>query len=104
MGIRQRRETIRDAIVRRNPAINQIAAMKSGKARKRIYARKAGNTFTVSFTVSPELDQLIDFWSMQGNCSRSSVVRQALILADDRWRNTPNHPRTYPRTIPEPRS
>jgi hypothetical protein len=80
-----KRPVLRDIVARREIAISEKAILKAGRPRVRAYARKVGDTFTVSFTVTQELDQMIDRHALERNVSRSAVVRQALLLADRHW-------------------
>jgi len=76
---------LRDVVRRRKPSIKQQEMMKMGNVRKRVYARDVGQTCTCSFTLTEELDRIIDQRSAQMNISRSAVVRQAVMLADAHW-------------------
>lgn len=79
------RVLLRDVVRRRNTSIRQQEILKVGKPRKRYYAREVGRTCTCSFTITEELDRIIDKRSVEMNISRSAVVRQALMLADAYW-------------------
>lgn len=79
------RPSLRDVIPKREVSVSEKARLKSGRPRDRLYARKIGDTFTVSFTVTQEIDALIDRHARERNVSRSSIIRQAMLLADLNW-------------------
>jgi hypothetical protein len=64
------------ANLRDEPA--SLAYVKQGKERRTV-RRAKGITFTVSFTVTKELDQLVHDLAIEGGVSRSSVARSAIL-------------------------
>ena len=68
-----------DGVVRRNLKPRPIDFVKSGPRRKQA-KRDKGVTVTCSFTLTEEIDAMIEKMASDQNCSRSRVVRQALII------------------------
>jgi hypothetical protein len=64
---------------RRGPDNDATADLKAGKARKRPQ-QEPGQTFTVSFTVTAEVDALIHRLAVEQAQPRSAVVRSAVLL------------------------
>lgn len=73
---RPRREVSDHAHLRGEAA--SLAYVKEGRRRRRTRPER-GITFTVSFTVTKELDQLIHDLAIDAGVSRSSVVRSAVL-------------------------
>ncbi len=62
---------------------NVEAQMKIGRDRYRRRQTRTGTTRTVSFTVTQEIDQLIEDLASELHVSRSHVVRQAICVYAD---------------------
>ena len=75
---RQRRLTLSDAVATRTTQRNVVAELKDGSRPVRRQGGK-GVTFTASFTLSGEVDELIHDLAISQNVSRSAVVRIAVL-------------------------
>ena len=68
-----------DGVVRRSPMPRPIDTVKFGPKRKQL-KRDKGVTVSCSFTLTEQIDAMIEKIASDQNCSRSRVVRQALLL------------------------
>lgn len=75
---KQRRPTLGDAVASRSTQRDVIAEMKDGSRPSRRQGGR-GVTFTASFTLSGEVDELIHELAIQQNVSRSAIVRIAIL-------------------------
>jgi hypothetical protein len=72
------RPGLSDAVASRNTQRNVIAELKDGSRPARRQGG-AGVTFTASFTLSGEVDEIIHDLAIQHNVSRSAIVRIAVL-------------------------
>ena len=68
-----------DGVVRRNVRPRAIDTLK-GAPKRYQSERKRGVTVTCSFTLTEDIDALVEKAAAKENCSRSRIVRQALIF------------------------
>lgn len=67
-----------DIVRRRRAQVNLVDAIKRERTlRRKEYPGSA--VIHVSFTITPEMDQMIHDAALQRDCSRAAVVRQALL-------------------------
>ncbi len=85
MGVRGGRPHLQDFVAARRGTVSQEQALKHGRARRINSRPSAGVTATVSFTGTHEIDLIVDRWAHEYNISRSAVIRQAILLADQQW-------------------
>jgi hypothetical protein len=71
----------------RNPQADQLEILKSGRAprKQRSNTARGIHLVTLTFTAQHSIDQIVDRWAKAWNCSRSAVIRQALLHADRAW-------------------
>ena len=74
-----------DILEQRPPDGNPIAELKTGSKPRRSSGRD-GMTRTVSFTITPQIDQALHEIAVEENVSRSHVFRQALIRYYAEWK------------------
>ncbi|MEY2711280.1 MAG: hypothetical protein RL487_1063 [Actinomycetota bacterium] len=85
MALNRRSFLRQDMVAARKHQPSQAAILKTGR-RRRVNSRpNPGVTGTMSFSATFEIDQMIDRWSAAFNISRSAVLRQAILLANDKW-------------------
>ena len=83
MGYRvtgNRKSAIEDDVVSRGQAKRHIEKLKGGPKRKIANKREPAKTVACSFSLTPELDAMIEQIADDWGCSRSRVVRQILLL------------------------
>ena len=72
------RESLSDAVAARSVQRNIVAELKDGSRPERRQGGK-GVTFTASFTLSKDIDEVIHELAIANNVSRSAVVRIAVL-------------------------
>lgn len=85
MAVRLGRPLLQDFVRSRQGTVSQEQALKHGRARRINSRPSAGVTATLSFTGTHEIDLIVDRWAHEYNISRSAVIRQAILLADQQW-------------------
>ena len=73
------RPHLRDSIEKR-PNLRSSVDLTKEDTWRRQSSRKVGSTVSVSFTVPPDIDAEIERLALLFNCSRSRIVRQAIIM------------------------
>lgn len=76
---------MRDQIQRRKQQANLTEMLKAGRP-PRTVSRPKGESVTMTFSGTREVDEIIDYWAKEWNVGRSHVFRQAILLSDLKWR------------------
>lgn len=73
-------------VVRARPRAEYTPAdMVRGTRRRKVSRRNPGVTVTLSFAGTPEIDEIVDYWSRTRHESRSAIFRQAILRAHLAW-------------------
>lgn len=85
----QSREVQTEALRKRRPGAEQSVVLKLGRSAHRCQPShdgwKAGTSFTLSFTGTAVIDDIVDRWVSRRAQSRSQIIRAAILLADQIW-------------------
>lgn len=86
MALSKRATLLRDDMVpKRRRLLSQVQLVKIGRQRRTNRRKYPGVTATMSFTAPAEIDAILDRWASKWDVSRSTVFRQAVLLANDKW-------------------
>lgn len=77
---RHTRPDVRDMVAKRGVQENRLLDTVKGSPARHRKQRAPGITVTCSFTITEDIDAEIERISQKLNCSRSRVVRQAIVL------------------------
>lgn len=75
---RSKRPTLRDVVKRRHQRADLTEILRYGRDPRKQVGRN-GRTVTVSFTLTPEQDLVIDDLARRQGLTRSAVIRQAVL-------------------------
>lgn len=79
------RPRLTDVVRARPRAEFTPADMVRGTRRRKVSRRSPGVTVTLSFAGTPEIDEIVDYWSRVRHESRSAVFRAAVLRAHLAW-------------------
>ncbi|NBR00641.1 MAG: hypothetical protein EBT79_12475 [Actinobacteria bacterium] len=85
MAVNRRFLLRQDMVSARKHQPSATVLLKGSRPRRVNSRPNPGVTGTMSFSATHEIDLIIDRWSAAFNISRSAIIRQAILLANDKW-------------------